>query len=632
MPPDIWKHRASVGRLFKVFATAASSGAALVSILAFVRSSGWLGTAELGGSGTRGSPVAWVDLKPAADTAYALGDTLHLAVTATDSSGGVLVGIPVAWSSSNTDVATVGKGGTAVARGDGTAVILVTVGDHTARARVVVRQRPAQVRIASEAAPLAEGERRQLRAQPIDARGQDVTGRTAVWHSSDTTVVRVDSLGVATGIAPGRATVTATVDSLGDTMTLEVVAVPASVAFVGGSGQVAPAGATLPQPIVVRVTSSRGQPVPGAMVRLATGDATGSVEPATLKTDADGRAMARWTLGDMPGRQALVASTEGVATAPELVAEAEPVAGAVRAVTIGDGQSAAAGQALPGPVGVRLTDTLGRLLVDVPVSWSTHDGGSLSATAARTDSAGEARALWTLGPRGGRQRALAYVGTRRHLPPTQVAAIALSGPPASFVIAGGDDQRGTVGSPLAKSVVVRVLDAARNPVAGATVRVTPAVGSVEDSALTTDSLGVASVRWTLGPGAGAQRMSFTVSGVKNRATVDAHARPGAAANVSLDLGRPTKPSSRVRPAAATVTDAYGNPVSGVLVRFATSAGSAAPSTVATDERGRATTKWTPSTKPGSQTLTATASKGELRATATLEVPAPTASRTASRKP
>jgi trimeric autotransporter adhesin len=50
----------------------------------------------------------------------------------------------------------------------------------------------------------------QLSAQPLDATGTLLTGRTITWSSSDVTVARVDAAGLVTGVAPGAATIVAT--------------------------------------------------------------------------------------------------------------------------------------------------------------------------------------------------------------------------------------------------------------------------------------------------------------------------------------------------------------------------------------------------------------------------------------
>src|SRR3712207_9457323 len=77
----------------KLVTAAASTGAALVSIFSFLYSFGVIGEPEshktVGNFG-----ASWLGVKPHADTAHAIGDTLHLAATVTDKSRSVLLGVP----------------------------------------------------------------------------------------------------------------------------------------------------------------------------------------------------------------------------------------------------------------------------------------------------------------------------------------------------------------------------------------------------------------------------------------------------------------------------------------------------------------------------------------------------------
>ena len=187
-----------------------------------------------------------------------------------------------------------------------------------------------------------------------------------------------------------------------------------------------------------------------------------------------------------------------------------------------------------------------------------------------------------------------------------------------MTIVSGDEQRGVVGSALDKGILVRIVDAARNPVPGAAVRVSPGAGSVEDSALVTDSTGVAVVRWTLGRAAGTQRLQLRVSGVPKPVAVSARARPRAAANLTLSIAEGDRASAARRALTATVTDVFGNPVAGVPVRFAPAAGSATPANVVSDDQGHAATRWTLGAQPGPQALTAKVPKTEMRALVTAE--------------
>ena len=76
---------------------------------------------------------------------------------------------------------------------------------------------------------------------------------------------------------------------------------------------------------------------------------------------------------------------------------------------------------------IRVTDSTGAALDNVPVTWIPLDGGTIEALAPRTGSHGEAWARWTLGPRAGKQRARVQVGNPRTMPAFTISAIALRG-------------------------------------------------------------------------------------------------------------------------------------------------------------------------------------------------------------
>src|SRR5450759_1799009 len=77
-------------------AVVTSTGAALVSILTALYSYGVFGHTEshrtIGNYG-----AAWVRLKPAIDTATAIGDTVPFAATIADKNGSILVGATPTW-------------------------------------------------------------------------------------------------------------------------------------------------------------------------------------------------------------------------------------------------------------------------------------------------------------------------------------------------------------------------------------------------------------------------------------------------------------------------------------------------------------------------------------------------------
>ncbi|HKO15235.1 MAG TPA: Ig-like domain-containing protein [Gemmatimonadaceae bacterium] len=594
----------------KLVTAAASTGAALVSIFSFLYSFGVLGKSESHQSiGNIGA--AWLGVKPAADTAHALGDTIHFAATVTDKNGSILVGAKPVWTTENPAVAKVLSDGSVIARGPGSTTITVVVGSLVQKSRIVVKQDVASVEV--NAGPkdslivVPEGESRVLRARALDARGHAVAGYTPQWHIDDTSVVALDSAsGALLGRNTGRTLVTAVISGISGHAPVSVIATAAAIAAVSGTAQRAAAGSMLPQAVIVRVTSLRGRPVPGAVVLFRAGESQGSVEPASTTTDADGRARTVWTLGDLPGRQTLFASVDHVDSTLAIVAEADPVAANTRVVVLGDPPSGPAGSALEDPVALRVTDSLGRVLPDVPVTWIALDGSTLDTADARTDSVGEAHAHWTLGARAGTQRLRAQIGSghARGLKPVTIEAAALAGPPSGLVIVSGDDQKAVVDEKLRSAIVVRVVDAAGNGVAGAPIILSPSAGAVPDTSMNTDSSGIARIRWTMGRTAGTHTLAIHVDGVKQLHKLTARALPAAPANLSFDdaPGESRESRARIRRLIAVISDVYGNPVPDARVSFSTKSGSVTPTRAVSDARGRVLVTWKPGSAPGERTL------------------------------
>ena len=588
-----------------------------MSVISFLFSYGVLGRSEshqtIGNLG-----AAWVGLRPAFDTAYAIGDTLHLAATVTDKNGSILVGAKPTWLSENAKVASVLRDGSVIAQGPGTTTITVTVNELVARSRITVKQRVTSVSVlgtAGDTMPVVpEGEARTLSAVPRDARGQPVAGLVAQWHVDDSSLAVLDTGGAVFGKLAGRTIVSATVEGVSGHTALTVVATPAAIAPVAGAAQRASVGSLLAQAIVVRVTSRRGRPVQGTLVKFRPADGQGSMEPEAALTDADGRARTLWTLSDLPGRQTLLASVENVDSALSIVAEADPVAANTRIVVLSEDVSGGAGQPVGDPVAIRLTDSTGRAVPDVPVTWVALDGGTVESLDARTDSVGRARARWLLGPKAGVQRVRAQVGVaqgKRAIPPATLQATALAGAPVGIEVVSGDAQRGAVGAALVKPVVVRVVDATGNGVADAALVLSPSEGSVRDTIVETDSSGLVRIRWTLGRAAGDHSLALHMDGLKRLLKVTAHALPASPANLSFDDAPSDSRTSRVRGLVALVTDAFGNPVPDAPVSFSTKSGSVSPSRAVTDAKGHAKVKWTPAGKP-SEALTGAVQGTDVR--------------------
>ncbi|MGH7664458.1 MAG: hypothetical protein ACRENI_09230 [Gemmatimonadaceae bacterium] len=604
-----------------------STAAAIFSIMTLARAWGMAGDGSpyrvtLGSLGAR-----WVGVSPAADTAYAVGDTMHLAATVTGRNGTTLVGADIGWTSVDPGVAVVDENGAVIARGGGATTIVAAVGKLVARARVVVLQRVTDVSISGDSSlTLSEGESWRLLALPRDGRGNHVRGRNANWISRDTSVLVIDSAGVARALLPGRTTVSVTVDGVAASAPLTVAALPVQLLAIAGLGQSAAAGAVLPQQIVVRIMDARGNPVPAIPVSFRAAEGDGAPSSAEVFTDATGTARTAWVLGDLPGSQALYVSATRMDSALVVSAEAEPTARNTIAAPTHGARSARVGERLGEPVGFRLTDSLGRALAGVPVAWTVLDGGSIAAAGARTDSLGVAHATWTLGLKAGRQRAQLRIGQGGLVPPAVLTALALSGPPAVAEVVHGDGQRAAAGEAPREPVRVRVMDVHGNPVPATILRVEASDGSLADSTALTDSLGGATLRWMLSRSAGPQTLTVRVDGMQHVVTVRASAHAGAPANITFGplpahgaRGR-TIPDSVI----VTVTDIHGNTVAGAKVKFSVRTGSVSPTQVATDATGRARARWKLGSASGEQTLTASVRTTDVTSSASVQAVEPPA--------
>ena len=599
-----------------------SAGAGLVSILSYTHSIKAKFDPDTLAVGSL-SAVRWVGVTPRLDTATSIGDTIHLAATATDPRGNALLGAPTFWSSMDSTVAVVDSAGSVVSIGEGTTTVLATVGGKVARAHVIVRQQPTELRVVGDTLfRIPEGEHGTAVAHVVDARGHEIRGKAVRWRSGDPSIAIVDSFGYVSGVAPGRTTFAATFESMVAQLPAEVYPVPASLTLLGGEGQKAAAGRRVGQPVSVQVVSRSGRPIEGVPVRFVVEEGAGRAEPQADSSDSQGIARAFWTLGGAPGRQTLTVSAQGIASPTVVTAEAEPVAANTRVVVVSEHIAGPTGEPLTEPVAVRVTDSSGVALADVPLSWAANDEGSIVPVETRTDSLGEARARWTLGPKSGVQRAYVQVGSPRAVPRFAVSASALAGGAAKLSILGAPKREGAVAQLLRPPLELRVLDKKGNPVPGVAITVVPASGTVADSVITTDSTGTAVIAWTLGRAVGVQHLTAQAEKLDRPVVILAHVKAAAPANLVFVEPKPGTANRAVQSLDADLTDAYGNPVADQPVVFNTRNGSVSPARVMTDSHGRAHTRWTPGSKIGERTLVASVKGTEARATFVLKAPEP----------
>ena len=259
----------------------------------------------------------------------------------------------------------------------------------------------------------------------------------------------------------------------------------AKIVVVSGNGQAGVVGAALVDSLIVRVTDSKDRPVQNQQVTFAPGDAnSGQPVPASATTNADGRAGAKWVLGNVAGSQTMVAKPVGNGAPANLsvtfTATASSSLPAKLAKTAGDGQQAQAGTAVATPPAVKVTDANGNPVAGVGVTFQVTGGGGTvtPTTPVATSASGIAAATsWTLGAAAGPNQLTA-----------SVTASGVTGNPAVFSatgVVGGANKlvftvqpvNAAVGAPITPAVQVQVQDASGNPVTTATNPITVALGT-----------------------------------------------------------------------------------------------------------------------------------------------------------
>jgi YetA-like protein/Bacterial Ig-like domain (group 1) len=195
-----------------------------------------------------------------------------------------------------------------------------------------------------------------------------------------------------------------------------------------------------------------------------------------------------------------------------------------------------------------------------------------------------------------------------------------TGPAAILQLISGNGQSGTGGQSLSNPFTVKVSDANGNPVSGVTVSftITAGAGTLSVSQATTSSQGLASCTLTLGALAGTNTVVAAAGTLVGSPITFSATATGAAVGPAAVLlyvsgtgqsGPVAKPLTN--PFVVEVTDAKGNPVSGIGVTFSIIAGggSLTAGQVTTNSQGMASTLLT--LGPAAGTNTVVASYGTL---------------------
>jgi len=166
-------------------------------------------------------------------TAFRAGESIQAAALPLDSSGGVVTGRTVSWSSSNPDVATVSASGLVKGISAGAAVISASADGKDGTAIVNVSLVPVtSVTVVPGTESVSAGASVALSVILKDSADRILTGRHIDWTSSAPSIASVTAAGVVNGILVGAAEIVATVEGKTGKATINVNTLTTPVATI----------------------------------------------------------------------------------------------------------------------------------------------------------------------------------------------------------------------------------------------------------------------------------------------------------------------------------------------------------------------------------------------------------------
>lgn len=262
-------------------------------------------------------PVATVVVTPSLDT-LVIGSAVQLAAVTEDAGGNPLSGRSVQWASSDESVALVSSSGRVVSQSPGSATITATSEGKVGASTIVVIPVPvATVAVSPSTQSVVVGAATPaFTAVTKDAGGHVLTGRVVTWSSSDVSIATIDAnSGIATGVAPGSVTITATSEGVAGTASLTVTPVPVATVTVSPASQVIVEGEVTTTPFTATLKDAGGNTLTGRVVTWSSSD----VGIATIDASSG------VATGVAPGTVTITATSEGQTGTASLEVDAAPV-------------------------------------------------------------------------------------------------------------------------------------------------------------------------------------------------------------------------------------------------------------------------------------------------------------------
>ncbi len=193
------------------------------------------------------------------------------------------------------------------------------------------------------------------------------------------------------------------------------------------------------------------------------------------------------------------------------------------------------------------------------------------------------------------------------------------GAPAIAVAAAGDATNNTVGLPIGP-FVVKVTDTAGTPISNVAVTFTSSPGlTITPTSATTNEDGTTFTAGTFGVIAGAYTVTATVAGISTPLVFHTTAFADVPSVFISSSGNNLSGAAGTvlpEPLQISITDKYGNGISGVVVSWSAATGTLAAIQNHTDAAGRATASYTLPATPGPSTVLVNASLGSTPLTVT----------------
>jgi len=258
-------------------------------------------------------PVGSVSLKSPSGEIFE-GQSFRLVATPLDLAGRPLRDRPLAWTSSDPDIAVVSGEGQVMVLRSGPACITATADGVSGELHLAVSPvRVDTVVVLPSQLALAVGEEGHLRTLLFSREGKELEGREVTWSSSDPQVARPSADGTVSGLRLGRAVITATSEGRAGTVTVEVHPVPVAAVDLAPGVLTLEVGDVSGFQCLLR--DARGDVLEERAVTWAADD------PSLVDLSATGR-----VVGLRPGKTTITAECGGVSGRAALIVTPEKVA------------------------------------------------------------------------------------------------------------------------------------------------------------------------------------------------------------------------------------------------------------------------------------------------------------------